>query len=45
MLIISCIENGLVLINADPYLYTIVRGAVIFLSVLIDSIQNKGEAR
>lgn len=45
VLIISCIENGLVLINADPYLYTIVRGAVIFLSVLIDSIQNKGEAR
>lgn len=45
VLIISCIENGLVLINANPYLYTIIRGLVIYLSVMIDSIQNKGEAR
>lgn len=45
VLIISCIENGLVLVNANPYLYTIIRGIVIYLSVMIDSIQNKGELR
>ena len=45
VLIISCIENGLVLINANPYLYTVVRGVVIYLSVMIDSIQNRGELR
>jgi ribose/xylose/arabinose/galactoside ABC-type transport system permease subunit len=45
VLIISCIEDGLVLLNANPYFYTVIRGFVIYLSVMIDSIQNKGELR
>ena len=45
VLIITCIENGLVLVGADPYSYTIVRGLVIFLAVMVDCIRNKGELR
>ena len=45
VLIITCIENGLVLVGADPYSYTIVRGVVIFLAVMVDCIRNKGELR
>ncbi len=45
VLIITCIENGLVLVGANPYLYTVVRGLVIFLAVMADSVRNKGELR
>jgi ribose transport system permease protein len=45
VLIITCIENGLVLINADPYFYQITRGLVIFIAVMVDCIRNKGELR
>ncbi len=38
--LIQSIENGLVLINADPYLYPLVAGGAIFLAVLIDSRRN-----
>jgi len=37
VLLIQCVENGLVLINADPYLYPLVTSAVIFVAVLLDS--------
>jgi ribose/xylose/arabinose/galactoside ABC-type transport system permease subunit len=40
-----CIENGLVMAGADKYLYTIVRGLVIFFAVMIDCMRNKGELR
>jgi len=39
------IENGLVMANANPYVYTIVRGMVIFLAVMLDCLKNKGELR
>ncbi len=45
VLIITRIENGLVLVGADPYSYTIVRGLVIFLAVMVDCIRNRGELR
>jgi ribose transport system permease protein len=35
--LIQTIENGLVILNADPYLYPLVTSAVIFLAVLLDS--------
>ncbi|MEM9327655.1 MAG: ABC transporter permease [Bacteroidota bacterium] len=34
------IQNGLVIVNADPYLHQLVTGAVIFLIVWVDSRQN-----
>ena len=45
VLIVMCIENGLVMAGADKYLYTIVRGIVIFVAVMIDCMRNKGELR
>ena len=45
VLIIMCIENGLVMAKTNMYAYTIVRGIVIFLAVMLDSIRNKGETR
>jgi ribose transport system permease protein len=45
VLIFTVLENGLVLINANPYAFLIVRGLVIFLAVAVDSIRNKGELR
>ena len=45
VLIIMCIENGLVMASANMYAYTIVRGIVIFIAVLLDSIRNTGELR
>ena len=31
------VENGLVIINADPYLYPMILGAIIFIAVLLDT--------
>ena len=45
VLIIMCIENGLVMASANMYAYQIVRGVVIFLAVLLDSVRNSGELR
>ncbi len=38
---IQTLQNGLVIINADPYIYPIVTAIVLFLIVLIDSLKNK----
>jgi len=45
ILIAVCIENGLVFLGADPYFYTIVRGLIIFLAVMMDCVRNKNELR
>jgi len=45
VLVIMSIENGLVMAKTNMYAYTIVRGIVIYLAVLLDSIRNKGETR
>ncbi|MDR1613718.1 MAG: ABC transporter permease [Planctomycetota bacterium] len=45
VLIIMCIENGLVMARTNMYAYTIVRGCVIFVAVMLDSFHNKGETR
>jgi len=35
------VENGLVILNADPYLYPMIVSAIIFLAVLLDTIRNQ----
>ncbi len=40
-LLIQTTENGLVIANADPYLYPLVMSAIIFLAVLLDSLRNQ----
>ncbi|MDA1273746.1 MAG: ABC transporter permease [Verrucomicrobia bacterium] len=38
--LIQTVENGLVILNVDPYLYPLVTSAVIFLAVLIDTTRT-----
>ncbi len=40
-LLIQGVENGLVLVNADPYIYPLVTAGVIFSTVLIDSLRHE----
>jgi ribose transport system permease protein len=44
-ILIQTIENGLVIINADPYLYPMVMASIIFIAVLIDSFRNDYQKR
>jgi ribose transport system permease protein len=44
-LLIQSVENGLVLLNADPYLYPVITSAIIFSAVLLDSLRNTLLAR
>ncbi len=44
-LLIQSVENGLVILNADPYLYPLVTSAIIFAAVLLDSTRNRVLAR
>ena len=43
--LIQAVENGLVTLNADPYLYPLVTSAVIFLTVLLDTTRQRIHAR
>ncbi len=36
-ILIQMIQNGLVIIHVDPYIYPLATGAIIFLIVLVDS--------
>lgn len=45
IVLITTIMNGLSMINASPYIYTLVRAFIIFLAVMVDSIKHKGELR
>jgi ribose transport system permease protein len=38
--LIQTVENGLVMVNADPYLYPLVSAVVIFSTVLVDSVRH-----
>ena len=40
-IMIRALQSGLVMVNADPYLYPLITGGVIFLIVLVDSIRHK----
>jgi ribose transport system permease protein len=39
--LIQSVENGLVILNADPYLYPLVTSGIIFLAVLLDSTRSR----
>jgi len=39
--LIQTVENGLVILDADPYLYPILTSAIIFLAVLMDSARTR----
>ncbi len=43
--LIQSVENGLVIVNADPYLYPIITSAIIFIAVLIDGLRGRLLAR
>ena len=43
--LIQSVESGLVILNADPYLYPLVTSAIIFLAVLTDSVRTTLLAR
>jgi ribose transport system permease protein len=43
--LIQSVENGLVIVNADPYLYPLITSAIIFLAVLTDSARGAVLAR
>ncbi len=45
IILVTTIMNGLAMMNASPFIYTIVRGIIIFLAIAIDSIGHKGELR
>ena len=45
MIMVQSIMNGLTLMQANPYIYSVVRGVVIFIAVMIDSIKFSGEIR
>jgi len=44
-LLLQTVENGLVIVNADPYLYPMVLASVIFVAVLLDSLQARPRRR
>lgn len=43
--LIMTVQNGLVMINANPYAYPVITGAVIFLAALLDSIRSSVQKR
>ena len=43
--LIMTVQNGLVMINANPYAYPVITGAVIFLAALLDSIRSRLQKR
>ena len=38
--LIKTVENGLVMTNADPYVYPLIVSVIIFIAVLVDSIRT-----
>jgi ribose transport system permease protein len=44
-LLIQTMENGLVIMNANPYLYPMVTSAVIFAAIILESSRNRAETR
>jgi ribose transport system permease protein len=40
-LLMQSVENGLVIINANPYLYPLISSVIIFIAVLTDSMRSR----
>jgi ribose/xylose/arabinose/galactoside ABC-type transport system permease subunit len=45
IIMIQVILNGLMLTQASPFLYQVVRGVIIFIAVMVDSLKFSGELR
>lgn len=45
IILITTIMNGLAMMNASPFVYTIVRGVIIFFAIALDPMRRKGELR
>lgn len=45
IILITTIMNGLAMMNASPFIYTIAKGLVIFFAIALDSIRHRGELR
>lgn len=45
IILVTTIMNGLAMMNASPFIYTIVRGLIIFFAIALDSMGHKGELR
>lgn len=43
--LIMTVQNGLVMINANPYAYPVITGAVIFVAAFLDSIRSRLQGR
>ncbi len=43
IILITTIMNGLAMMNASPFTYTIAKGLVIFFAIALDSIRHRGE--
>jgi ribose transport system permease protein len=43
--LITTVQNGLVMINANPYAYPVITGGVIFIAAFLDSIRTSTQAR
>src|SRR5688500_7270338 len=43
-LLIQAIENGLVIMNADPYIYPMVTSGIIFIAIALESLRNRFSA-
>jgi ribose/xylose/arabinose/galactoside ABC-type transport system permease subunit len=43
--LIQTVQNGLVMVDADPYIYPLITAAIIFIAVLIDSLRAGAIAR
>lgn len=43
--LIMTVQNGLAMINANPYAYPVITGAVIFIAALLDSIRSRLQVR
>ncbi len=44
-ILIQMVQNGLVMMDADPYIYPLITATIIFVAVLIDSIRARTIAR
>ena len=44
-LLIETVRNGLNLVDADPYIYPLITGAIIFIAVLLDSVAHQQMVR
>jgi ribose transport system permease protein len=40
-ILIHTVQSGLVMINANPYIYPLVVSIIIFLAVLVDSVRTR----